>query len=156
MSAAPPSPETRELLLAHLNKHAVFCDSGVLGLCVVEEIKLGPRSLRLHLELHDLILLANASELGIRTKLTIGTIWENLMVRRDAWIASGQGCSWRLIPNEWAVAAVRRFCAAEPNLHPDVRFYLARYVANHPTTGAIPSDVRAQALRWVEQANRSS
>jgi hypothetical protein len=153
MNATQPSAEVSELLMAHLNKRAVFCDSGVLGLVVVEEIKLGPRSLRLRLQLHDLVMLANPSKFGIRRRLTVGAVWEDMVVQQDVWIASGQGCSWRLVPSELSFAAVRRFCAEEPKLNPDVRFYLARYVANHPAIDGIPEDVRAEAFRWVERAN---
>jgi hypothetical protein len=56
------------------------------------------------------------------------------------------------MPNELSFAAVRRFCATEPALDPGVRYYLARYIANHPTE-EIPLDVREQAFRWVEPAN---
>ena len=155
MNAAQPSAETSELLMAHLNKRAVFCDSGVLGLCVVEEIRIGPRFLRLRLELHDLIMLANPSEFGIRRRLTVGAAWDYFVVRQDEWHSEVQGGSWKLIANEVSFAAVRRFCAAEPDLNPDVRFYLARYVANHPASEDIPADTRAEAFRWVEHANNS-
>src|SRR5258706_10490369 len=71
MNTTQPSAEMSELLMSHLNKRAVFCDSGVLGLVLVEEIKLGPRSLRLRLQLHDLVMLANPSKFGIRRSLTV-------------------------------------------------------------------------------------
>ena len=98
-------------------------------------------------------MLANPSEFGIRRTITVRCAWDEMVVRRDAWISGAQGASWTLIPNEFAFTAVRRFCAAEPDLNPDVRFYLARYIANHPASEEIPADVRAQAFRWVERAN---
>jgi hypothetical protein len=144
MDTAQPSTETSELVAAHLNKCAVFCDSGVLGLCVIEEIRITPRSLRLRLELHDLIMLTNPSEFGIRRTITVGGIWEHMIVRPDVWISESQGASWRLLPSELSFAAVRRFCSVEPDLDPDARFYLARYVANHPATEQIPAEARGK------------
>jgi hypothetical protein len=153
---AEPNADTIELLMAHHNKRAVFCDSGVLGLCVVDDITICLPFLRLRLELCDLVTLGRPAEFGICRTMSVGGNWDDITVRPDVWICQTQGASWRLIPNELSFAAVQQFCAAEPDLDPDVRFYLARYVANHPTTGAIPAEVRAQAVQWVESGTNHS
>lgn len=147
MNDTPPGAQTSELLMAHLNKRAVFRDSGVLILVTVLEIRITRAFLRVRLEPHEELMLGNrVISPGGRT-FTVSGIWENVTVQQHIWSNSGQGCSWHIIPDESSFDAVRRLCETEPELDSAVLFALADYAARQPTMNPIPLEIRAAAAR---------
>ena len=149
MNASPPDAKTSELLMAHLNKRAVFRDSGILILATLLDIRITPERLRVRLEPHGELMQGSRLKSPPGRTFTVSGIWENVTVQQCIWSNSGQGCSWHIIADESSFDAVRRLCETEPELDSAVLFALADYVARHPTMNPIPMEIRkAAARRW--------
>lgn len=147
MNAPPPDAQTSELLMAHLDKRAVFRDSGILILVTVLEIRITPERLRVRLEPIEQLTPERRVKSPPGRTFTVSGIWENVTVQQRIWSNSSQGCSWHLIADELAFDAVRRFCETEPELDSAVLFALADYAARHPTMNPIPMEIREEAAR---------
>jgi len=151
MNAPQPGPQTSELLMAQLNKRAMFRDSGILMLVAVQEISMTPARLRVRLEVLDGLTPAGRITFPPGKTFTASGIWEYVTVRQDVWSCSAQGACWHVIPDESSFAAVRRLCEAEPDLNSAVLFHLADYVAHHPASNEIPREIREAAARRIGQ-----
>ena len=142
-----PNPQTSEWLRAHLNKRAVFRDSGILIRVTVQEIRITPALLRVRLEKIEALMPSGRNRFPTRKTFSVSGIWEHMTVERHLWSCSGQGCCWHIIPDESSFDAVSRLCEAEPGLDSAVLFALADYVARHPASHVIPMEIREAAAR---------
>lgn len=118
--------------MAHLNKRAVFRDSGILILVTVLEIRITPARLRIRLEPSEQLMPCGRVKSPAGSTFTVSGIWENVMVQPRIWSNSSQGCSWHIIPDELSFDAVRRLCETEPELDSAALFALADYAARYP------------------------
>jgi len=148
VNAPPPDAQTSELLMAHLNKRAVFRDSGILILVTVLEIRIMPARLRVRLEPIEQLMPGSRVKSPPGRIFTVSGIWENVTVQQRIWSNSSQGCSWHIIADESSFDAVRRLCETEPKLDSAVLFALADYAARHPAINPIPLEIREEARHW--------
>jgi hypothetical protein len=135
--------------MAHLNKRAVFRDSGILILVTVLEIRITPARLRVRLEQIERLMQCGRAKSPAGRTFTVSGIWENVTVQPRIWSNSGQGCSWHIIPDESSFDAVRRLCETEPELDSTALFALADYAARHPKVKEIPMEIREAAMRRI-------
>jgi hypothetical protein len=147
MNATQSSPQTSELLLAHLNKRAVFRETGILILVTVQELRITLARLRVRLESLDQLMPGSRIKSPPGRTFTVSGIWEVVTVQPHVWSCSAQGACWHVIPDESSFEAVRRLCETEPGLDSAVLFALADYVAHHPASNEIPVEVREAALQ---------
>ena len=145
--------EKIESLMAHLHKEAVLSDSGILALAVIEEILIRPETFHVRLRLTEILLLGEPVGPDTKRAGTVGAAWPHMNIEGERWSSSVQGASWTVLASEPSVAAVRRFCQAEPDLDPMVRYSLAGFVAFNPD-GEIPAELRSQAIERSEMMKR--
>lgn len=153
MNATPPGAQASELLMAHLNKRAVFRDSGILILVTVLDIRITAERLRVRMEPIEQLTPDRRVKSPPGRTCTVSGIWENVTVQQRIWSNSGQGCSWHLIADESSFDAVRPLCETEPELDSAVLFALADYAARHPAMNPIPMEIREAAARRIGEGH---
>ena len=106
MDFASLTAEKIEPLMAHLHKEAVFTDSGILALAVIEEIQIGPQMFRVRLRLTEVLLFREMAGPDFKREGTVGAAWPYMNIEGERWSSSVQGASWALLASEPSVAEV--------------------------------------------------
>ena len=109
-------------------------------------MRIRPETFHVRLRLNEILLLGQTVGPDTKRACTVGAAWPHVNIEGERWSGSVQGACWTLLASEQSVAAVRRFCQAEPDLDPTVRYSLANFVAFNPDR-EIPAELRWQGNR---------
>jgi hypothetical protein len=146
-NSTQPDAKTQQLLMAHMNRRAVFRGPGILILVVVEEIRITPVRLRVGLKAIEQLAPSGKGRSSFRQTLSVSGIWEYVTVKPNLWSCSAQGATWHIVPHESSFEAVRRLFETETSLNPAGLFRLADYVSRHPQSDEIPIEIREAAVQ---------